>query len=99
VYEPQKDDPTLLANYRPIALMNNLLKLWTALVKDACPKYGETQAILSEQHDGFRLLRNTLDSMMMEDAKLYSKDMYIMYADFKRALNAVDHRVMFKHMR
>jgi hypothetical protein len=36
---------------------------------------------------------------MMEDAKLYKKDIYGMYADFKGAFNAVDHRIMFKHMR
>jgi hypothetical protein len=35
----KKCDPTLLDNYRPIALMNNLLKLWTALIKDTCSKY------------------------------------------------------------
>jgi hypothetical protein len=28
----KKGDPTLLDSYRPIALMNNLLKLWTALI-------------------------------------------------------------------
>jgi hypothetical protein len=32
----KKSDPTFLDNYRPIALMNNLLKLGTALIKDAC---------------------------------------------------------------
>jgi hypothetical protein len=37
--------------------------------------------------------------MMMEDAKLYHKDFYAMYADFKGAFNAADYRIMFKHMR
>jgi hypothetical protein len=37
--------------------------------------------------------------MMMEDAKLYHKDFYVMYVDFKGAFNADDHRIMFKHMR
>jgi hypothetical protein len=37
--------------------------------------------------------------IMMEDAKLYNKDIYVMYADFKDAVNAADHRTMFKHMR
>jgi hypothetical protein len=37
--------------------------------------------------------------MMMENAQMYNKDIYIMYADFKGAFNAVDHRIMFKHMR
>jgi hypothetical protein len=31
----KKGDPTLLDNYRPIPLMSILLKLWTALIKDA----------------------------------------------------------------
>jgi hypothetical protein len=37
--------------------------------------------------------------MMMEDPELYHKDFYVMYADFKGAFNAADHRIMFKHMR
>jgi hypothetical protein len=36
---------------------------------------------------------------MMEDAKVYNKDIYIMYANFEDAFNAADHRNMFKHMR
>jgi hypothetical protein len=35
----KKGDPILFDNYRPIAFMNNLLKLWTALIKDAGSKY------------------------------------------------------------
>jgi hypothetical protein len=44
----KKGDPTLLDIYRPIALMNNLLELWTALIKDACSNYAETHGILSD---------------------------------------------------
>jgi hypothetical protein len=96
----KKGDPTLLDNYRPIVLMNNLLKLWTALIKDADSKFAESHGILSEQQDGFRLPRSihdALDSiiMMMEDATIYNKDIYIMYADFKGAFNAAHHRIMF----
>jgi hypothetical protein len=89
--------------------MNNLLKLWTALIKDAGSKYAETHGILSDQHDGFRHQRSIHDAlssindgediMIMEDAKNYNKDINVMYADFKGAFNAADHRVMFKHMR
>jgi hypothetical protein len=100
----QKGNPTLLDNYRPIALMNNLLKLWTSLIKDAGSEYVETHGILSDPQDGFRLQRSIYDAMasiiiMIEDAKIYNEDIYIMYADFKGALNAADHRIMFKHMR
>jgi hypothetical protein len=37
--------------------------------------------------------------MMMVDAKIYHKDIYIMYADFKGSFNATDHRIMFNPMR
>jgi hypothetical protein len=38
--------------------------------------------------------------MMMEDAKIYNKDIYIMYADFNGAFNAADRgRIRFKYMR
>jgi hypothetical protein len=84
--------------------MNNLLKLWTALIKDAGSKYAETHGILIDQLDGFRQHRSIHDAlssiiMAMEDAKLHNKDIYVMYADFKGAFNAADHRIMFQHMR
>jgi hypothetical protein len=84
--------------------MNNLLKLWTALIKDAGSKYAEAHGILSEQQDGFRLQCSIHEAlapiiMMMKDAKIYNEDIYILYADFKDAFNAADHRIMFKHMR
>jgi hypothetical protein len=73
--------------------MNNLLKLWTALIKDAGLKYAETHGILSDEQDGFRHQRS------IHDAKLYEKDIYVMYADFKGAFNTADHCIMFKVMR
>jgi hypothetical protein len=84
--------------------MNNLLKLWTALIKGVGSKYAETHGIRRDQQDGFRHQRIIHDAlfsiiMMMEVAKIYKKDIYVMYADFKGAFNVADHRIMFKHMR
>jgi hypothetical protein len=67
-------------------------------------KFAETHGILSNQHDGFRLQRSVHDAlssinMMLEDAKIYSKDIYVMHADFKDAFNAAYHRIMLKYMR
>jgi hypothetical protein len=74
-----------------------------ALIKDVGCKYAETHGILSEQQHGFRLLRSINDAlasiiMITEDAKIYAKEIYIMYADFQGAFNAADHRIMFKRM-
>jgi hypothetical protein len=64
----------------------------------------EAYDIFSDEHDGFRPMRNIHEAlasliMMMEDAKIYNKDKYIMYADLKGAFTSDDHIVMFKHMR
>jgi hypothetical protein len=80
--------------------MNNLLTLWTALIKDAGSKYAETHGILRDQQDGFRPRRSLHDAlssiiMTMEDAKLHDKDIYVMYADVQGAFNAADHRIVF----
>jgi hypothetical protein len=69
--------------------MNNLFKFETALI-NACSKYAKTRGTLNDQQDGFRLQRNIHDAlasllMMMEDTKIYNKDIYIMYANFKGA--------------
>jgi hypothetical protein len=99
-----KGNPTIIDNYRPIALMKNLLKLWTALFKDAGSAYAEAHGILSDQHDGFRHSRSIHEAlasliMTIEDAKSHNKDLYIMYANFKGTLNGADQRIMFRHMR
>jgi hypothetical protein len=72
---PQKGDPTLPDNYRPIALKNTFLKLWTCLIKDEGSTYAETCGIFSDQEDGFRLLCSIHDAlasiiMMMEEAEI-----------------------------
>jgi DNA-binding FrmR family transcriptional regulator len=100
----KEGDPTFLDNYRPIALMNNMFKLWTALIKDVSSKYAEPHGILIEQQDGFRLQRGIHGAlasiiMMMEDAKTCNKDVCIMYDDFKGAFNAAYRSIMSKHMR
>jgi ABC-type phosphate/phosphonate transport system ATPase subunit len=63
----------------------------------------ETTGTLSEQQNGFHLLRSIHNTvapiiLMMEDVKMYNKDIYTMCADFKGTFNAADHNIMFKNM-
>jgi hypothetical protein len=77
----KKGNLTIIDNYIHIALLNDLLKLWTALIKDAGSVYGEAHGVLSDQQDEFRHLRSILEALaslitMMEDAKIHNKDVY-----------------------
>ena len=104
IYKPNKKDPHNPACYRPIALMNGMLKLWTSVLTKIGSAHAESLGIINDDQDGFRALRQMYDSltthvMMLEDAKLYSKNIYTAFADFKGAFNGTDHRLMFQFMR
>ena len=71
-------EPHSIAYYRPIALMNGILKLWTSILMSIGSPWAEAQGILSVTADGFRRHIKICDSllthiMMYEDAKLSKK--------------------------
>ena len=104
LFKHGKPDPMNPACYRPIALMNCILKLWTGTIQNALSAYSESRGIIRDSQDGFRALRKIYDSLtthisMLEDAKLHKKDIYTCYIDFKSAFNGTDHRLLFKFMK
>ena len=103
LYKPNKTDPTNPACYRPIALMNCILKLWTSVLTTIGTDWAESHGILNDHSDGFRADRQTYDSLAthlycLEDAKLNKKDIYTMFADFRSAFNGTDHTILFAIM-
>jgi hypothetical protein len=104
IYKPNKNDPNHSANYRPIALMNCILKLWTSILTIIGTQTSESGGIFSDTTDGFRSQKNIYDSIpthinMYEDAKLSNKNIYTAYSDFKGALGGMDHRIVFRIMK
>jgi hypothetical protein len=100
----EKNDPHNIANYRPIALTNGILKLWTSILTNIGLPWAEAQRILSDTEDGFRRHRKIYDSlsthiMMSKDAKMSKKHIYTAYSDFKGAFGGMDHRILFKTTR
>jgi hypothetical protein len=75
LYKPNKKYPHNIAYYRPIALMNGILKLWTSILTNIRSPWTEAHGILSDTLDGFRRHRKIYDSLsthiiMHEDAKI-----------------------------
>ncbi|EFN50548.1 hypothetical protein CHLNCDRAFT_137223 [Chlorella variabilis] len=68
----KKGDPTDPANYRPIGLALTIYKLWTALIT----------GVLSDTHQALFSVLNAL-----EDAKLFDRDIYMLYIDFSAAFD------------
>ena len=92
----KKEDPTQLANYRPIALANTIYKLYTSTLTSLLTSYGKQHRLLHFSQEGFRPQRNTSRQIQMilaslEDARLTNKDIYITYIDFRNAFGSIDH--------
>ena len=99
----KKGNPTLLQNWRPIALANTLYKAWTSMVTHVLSTYGERQGIIGSAQEGFRRYRNTsrqiqMAILLIEDAALFQQDLYSMYIDFSSAFNTINHRQLFMIM-
>ena len=104
IYKPNKTGPKNPANYRPIAIMNCILKIWTYIPTNIGIHTSETWGIFSDTTDGFRAHRQIYDSlalhlMMYEDAELSKQNIYTAYSDFKGAFGGMGHRILFQIMR
>jgi hypothetical protein len=101
IYKPNKTDPHNSFNYRPIALMNCILKLWTSILTSIGTQTAESEGVFSDTADGFRSHKNIYDSlsthiMMYQDAKISKRNTYTAYSDFKGAFSGMDHRNLFQ---
>jgi hypothetical protein len=92
----KKNDPTLIKNYRPIALANTIYKLYTRVLTYSLGTICETHNILSYNQEGFRQGKNTIRQLhnlltVIEDAAISKKDLYMLYVDFSNAFNMMSH--------
>ncbi len=81
IYKPNKTYPDNPSNYRPIALMNCILKLWTSILTSIGTQAAESEGVFSDTADGFRSHRNICDSLsthiiMYEDAKISKRNVF-----------------------
>lgn len=92
----KKNDPTDLTNHRPITLAKTIYKLFTSTLQMLLANYGETHQILHDSREGFRAERCTARQLQTliyapEDARFTTKDIYLLYMDFKNAFGSIDH--------
>ena len=103
IYKPNKTDPNNPTNYRPITLMNCILKIWTSILPTIGKQTAASEGVFSDTADGFHSHGNIYDSLsthvtMYEDAKLSRQNIYTTYSDFKGAFGGMDHRILFQVM-
>ncbi|CAG5073426.1 Similar to X-element\ORF2: Probable RNA-directed DNA polymerase from transposon X-element (Drosophila melanogaster) [Cotesia congregata] len=91
----KKGDPTDPENYRSIALINNITKVFTQIYS-RIKKGAETEKIIPEEQSGFQPGKPCADNVFTLLALLqmklrFGKPVYTLFIDFRRAFDSVPH--------
>ena len=93
---PKTSQTYKIDQYRPISLLNSLYKIYTNILKTRLNKILESRNILSDCQFGFRKGRtpgmaHKLLNNVIEHAEKNKKELYILYIDFKKAFDLIQH--------
>lgn len=97
----EKNDPN---NYRGIALLNTLTKIFTQLLNNRIMNWAEKESIIPEQQAGFRKGRGcidqifTLNSLIQIQLKYKEQKLYTCFVDFKRCFDLLSHRIIWQKL-
>jgi len=96
----KKGDPGDPGNYRGIAFINVVAKIFAAVFRERIEKWVHTNNLLSEFQAGFRKQYSTVDNIFLltNIAKLYiskNKKLYVFFVDFKAAFDSIIRSALF----
>ena len=88
-----------LRNYRPIALVNTVGKVFCAVLNERLCKWIERARVLGEEQNGFRVDRRAEDNMFIVNELIESKKksggkLYIGFLDIEKAYDRVNRSLM-----
>eukprot|EP00854_Cymbomonas_tetramitiformis_P022104 gene22104-biopygen22811 len=93
----KQGDVTQQKNYRPIALLDCLFKLYTAVLTKMLADFCEIDGMLSQAQEGSRGKLNTMTRQLTRitnaivDANLSKQELHTTYIDFENAYGSIDH--------
>ena len=93
-------DSTNMSNYRPIALISNVAKIFEKILKEQLESFLEKQKILSKNQYGFRASLSTTDAMYqltsdVNESLSKSKKCLTVFLDLQKAFDTVNHQKLF----
>ncbi|XP_054259331.1 uncharacterized protein LOC128984072 [Macrosteles quadrilineatus] len=100
----KKGDPSLLSNYRPIAILPALSKVIESVMKIQLIKYFESNHLLADAQHGFRKGRSTttaLSSLVEQIADAFeAKDSVLLnMCDLSKAFDVVSHKIIVSKLK
>ncbi|KAK3236172.1 hypothetical protein CYMTET_53672 [Cymbomonas tetramitiformis] len=103
-FHHKQGDVTQQKNYRPIALLDCLFELYTAVLTKMLADFCEINGMLSQAQEGSREKHNTMRQLTritnaIEDANLSKQELHATYIDFENAYGSVDHEKLIATLR
>jgi exonuclease III len=93
----KKGDKANPCNYRGIALINCISKIFTGILEKRLTCWCESGNLLPESQSGFRKNRSCTDnvfvlhSLIYQQVQFYKKSLYALFVDFESAFDSVPH--------
>jgi exonuclease III len=100
----KKGDKTDPRNYRGIALINSLVKIFTTILRERLSDWAEKSCLLPECQSGFRSRRSCVDnifvlqSLVYQQVEFYKKRMFALFVDFESAFDSVPHSQLWNRL-
>ena len=93
-----------VSNYRPIAIINVICKLFMMLIRDSINGWVEESGMLGDVQVFFRRGRRTDDNLfmlegMIEMAKVRKECLYVAFIDMEKAYDRINIKKLFEVMR
>ena len=91
-------------NYRGITLTQACYKLYCSILKTRLDKWEAENTIISDNQNGFRKCRNTMDHIsslmiLIETRKNQTKSTFAAFIDFRKAYDSVNRNKLFEKLR
>lgn len=92
------------ANYRPIALICCLVKIFTQILSNRLVDWAEMSNLFPEWQAGFRRGRSCLDNTFTLNALIQNRlnqtggKLYVLFVDFKSAFLSLNHRILWQKL-
>lgn len=97
----KKGDPTVPTNYRGIALVNCITKIFTKILCTRLSTWAESNRILPDEQFGFRAGRSCVDAVFLLNSAINiqlrapNSQVWVIFVDFMKAFDSVSHQLLY----